>query len=253
MGDAVVDVWVLDTTLTTAIDTAREPRAVDSGVLHAGVLDADERERVGRLADEVSARAYVALHVLARVEIGRVLGRRPESVRFDRTCPDCGRQHGRPRLLDDPGLHVSLSRSGSVVALALARSGPVGVDVEHVAGTRFEGFGQVALHPRERASGEAPAPRDPGADADADAGSDSNAESDATSWVRKEAALKALGLGLRVDPTSFVTPTVGTPTGVVPGLAHVTVTDLDAPAGCVAAVAVVAGSGAVEICQHRGR
>ena len=32
-----------------------------------------------------------------------------------------------------------------------------------------------------------------------------------TTWVRKEAALKALGVGLRIDPTTFVTPASGVP------------------------------------------
>ena len=222
MGDAVVEVWVRD--------TAAPGSAPSAGGPDPGPLDPDERERWARLADGPSGRAYLELHLLARSQIGRLLGRPPEALRFDRTCPDCGRQHGQPLLVDDPGLHLSLSRAGTAVALALTRAGPVGVDVEQVAGTQFEGFGEVALHARERGDGDAGA--------------------HATAWVRKEAAVKALGVGLRVDPASFVTPGAGVLTEVVPGLPWVTVVDVDAPSGWAAAVALASGSGPVEVRPH---
>lgn len=213
-----VDVWVRDTNVGSA----------SQGGLDEDRLDEHERERWSRLTDRPAARAYVALHVLARSQIGRLLGRPPEALRFDRTCPDCGGQHGRPLLVDDPGLHLSLSRAGTVVALALSRSGPVGVDVEHVSGTQFEGFGQVALHPSER----------------------DGTVADATAWVRKEACLKALGVGLRVEPASFVTPRSGLPVEVVPGMPCLTVVDVDAPSGCAAAVALVSGESPLEVRHH---
>jgi 4'-phosphopantetheinyl transferase len=224
MGDAVVDVWVRDT---------GAERAPSPGV--AGALDEHERDRWTRFVDAPSARSYLALHLLARSQIGLLLGRPPESLRFERTCPDCGRQHGRPLLVDDPGLHLSLSRTGSVVALALSRSGPVGIDVEQADGAQFEGFGRVARHARERG---------PAADVTSDA------TSDATSWVRKEAALKALGVGLRVDPTTFVTPRAGVFAEVVPGMPCLTVVDLDAPTGCAAAVALASGPGGLQVRRH---
>jgi len=227
MGDAAVDVWVRDTALGAA--PSEGGRDADP-LAQLDPLDQHERERWARLADGPSARAYVELHLLARSQIGRFLGRSPESLRFDRTCPDCGRQHGRPLLVDDPGLHLSLSRAGTAVALALTRAGQVGVDVEQVAGTQFEGFGEVALHARERGDGDAGA--------------------HATAWVRKEAAVKALGVGLRVDPASFVTPGAGVLTEVVPGLPWVTVVDVDAPSGWAAAVALASGSGPVEVRPH---
>jgi len=226
MGDAVVDVWVRDTSVE---------RVPSPGVDDAGALDEHERERWARFVDAPAARSYLTLHLLARSQIGTLLGRPPESLRFDRTCPDCDRQHGRPLLVDDPGLHLSLSRSGGVVALALSRSGPVGIDVEQVEAARFEGFEGVALHARERG---------------AVAGAPSRAPSGAASWVRKEAALKALGVGLRVDPTTFVTPRPGVPTEIVPGMPCPTVMDVDAPTGCAAAVALTSCPGGFEVRHH---
>ena len=221
--DATVDVWVRESTPGAWVPP-------DSAAIAAG-LDEHERARWARLADRRDAAAYLLLHAMARREVGRILGRPPESLRFDRTCPDCGRQHGAPRLLDDPGLHLSLSRTRAVVALALSQHGPVGVDVEPVDAVRFGGYGDVALHPGERARG-------------------TEELTDITTWVRKEAALKALGVGLRIDPTSFATPAPGVPTDVVPGMPSVTVADLDVPRAYAAAVALESAVGALAVRAH---
>jgi 4'-phosphopantetheinyl transferase len=216
-GGVTVDVWVRETS--------------DVGPCDPAMLDVEERNRWARLVRPDDAAAYLSLHVLARSEIGRVVGRSAASLTFDRTCPDCGRQHGAPRLLDEPALHVSLSRTRSLVALALSRSGRVGVDVEDLDGARFAGYEAVALLPDERAC----AARGP---------------ADVTAWVRKEAALKALGSGLRLDPTTFATPSPGVPAQVAPRMPWVTVVDLDVPAPYAAAVALEAATGPVTIRRH---
>lgn len=101
----------------------------------------------------------------------------PEHV-FTRTCGVCGGPHGKP-LLQHPDLHTSLSRSGQAVVVAVTGAGPVGVDVELVAATGFDGFEDVALAPGEGVS---------------------SLQDRARTWTRKEAVLKARGTGLTVDP-----------------------------------------------------
>jgi 4'-phosphopantetheinyl transferase len=224
-SEALVDLWlrVPDT------PSGREPSDVD-------VLDEVELERCRRFAHAESARSYAAAHALARNEIGRLLGRDPASLRFDRTCGTCGAPHGRPRLLDAPALHLSLSRTPGLVALAVSRSGPVGVDVERRHAASFDGFHAVALHPDERATGPLVAP--PGG---------------AVAWVRKEAALKALGVGLRIDPASIHTPIEGRAGEIVAGLPPVTVVDVEAgpdPAGHAVAVALVGGRAPLVVRRH---
>ncbi|HEY3437264.1 MAG TPA: 4'-phosphopantetheinyl transferase superfamily protein, partial [Actinotalea sp.] len=77
-----------------------------------------------------------------------------------------------------------------VVAVALTVAGPVGVDVEAVAAVSAQPVERVALSDRERRAIHRLPP-------------DARPEALAEAWVRKEAALKALGTGLRVDPRAI--------------------------------------------------
>ena len=148
-----------------------------------------------------------------------VLGLDPRSVRIARFCPHCGGQdHGRPLVAVSPGgrsgsstarlaaagsppacgpLHVSLSRAGGSVALALTLIGPVGVDIESVDAASRGGFDEVAFGPAEHA-------------ALAETASEDAAGVRARLWTAKEAALKCTGDGLRVDPRDL---TVSLPGG----------------------------------------
>ncbi|GAA4881109.1 4'-phosphopantetheinyl transferase family protein [Serinicoccus chungangensis] len=51
-------------------------------------------------------------------------------VEVDRTCADCGEQHGRPVV--DGGPHLSVAHAGLLVVVATCADAPVGVDVERL-------------------------------------------------------------------------------------------------------------------------
>lgn len=122
---------------------------------------------------------------LLRAEAARFHGVAPESIVVTRECPRCGSdQHGRPLLLPTRTVrrpaHVSVARAGALSVVAVTDAGPVGVDVEAEGAAERARVAEVALHPDEiRAL--------PGADV-------------TRAWVRKEALLKAYGLGLAIDP-----------------------------------------------------
>ncbi|MFN0281786.1 MAG: 4'-phosphopantetheinyl transferase family protein [Kineosporiaceae bacterium] len=173
--------------------------------------------------------------------VARHRGTTPDSVHVSRAaCPSCGGPHGRPVV--GAGPDVSLARSGPVVAVALSDDGPVGIDVEEVARTAFAGFPAVALHADERRAVEA-----------------GGLEARARTWVRKEAALKAAGVGLVVDPTTVVVTAPDAPAGLVrwprrpprllrsalplPAPADVALADVPAPDGWVACVGALRPSG----------
>jgi 4'-phosphopantetheinyl transferase len=125
----------------------------------------------------VDARALLRSAVAAYCAVS------PASVGTGSLCPRCGsNEHGRPLARIGTRRtppHVSLSRAGALVVVAVTDAGPVGVDVEPDGAASFAGFDDVALHPREHVTSDADRTR---------------------TWVRKESLLKATGHGLGVDP-----------------------------------------------------
>lgn len=90
----------------------------------ARLLDADERARARRFVFEGDRRAYVLAHALRRSLLAPHAGVAPAELRFETDA------QGQPRLASDPQLHFSLSRTPHIVACAVTRAGPVGIDVE---------------------------------------------------------------------------------------------------------------------------
>ncbi|KRC64854.1 hypothetical protein ASE12_08815 [Aeromicrobium sp. Root236] len=129
-------------------------------------------------------------------------------ARIVRACRSCGSdRHGKPYVvgLDSP-VHVSLSRTGGLAALAVTDAGPVGIDVEALL---------------------------------------TGGASDVATWVRKESVVKATGHGLTVDPDLVeVTPPGSAPALIgwpedEPLGSPVWMYDVECPAGYVAAAAVL--------------
>ncbi|WP_328414986.1 hypothetical protein OG470_21920 [Micromonospora sp. NBC_00389] len=100
---------------------------------HVGLLDLldhRERQRVNRTVAEADRARFMLGAALLRTVTGSMLDLPTEAVTVDRTCSQCARWHGQPRL---PGttLEMSVSHSGAVVTVAaLPGGGRVGIDVE---------------------------------------------------------------------------------------------------------------------------
>jgi 4'-phosphopantetheinyl transferase len=128
---------------------------------------------------------------LTRTVLAAHLGLAPDQVKLDRSCPDCDRPHGRPRLVSGAGPAVpvshsfSVSHSGDLVGFAVAAAPAVGLDVEVIAPQRAEGLAGAVLSAAEREDYDRSDPVRRGSDF-------------FRYWVRKEAVLKATGEGLRV-------------------------------------------------------
>ncbi|MFE2142890.1 4'-phosphopantetheinyl transferase family protein [Streptomyces sp. NPDC059456] len=210
-GTGVV-VWSLYTTL----DVVGGHRVEDA----LPVLDADERDRAGRLLRAADRHRYLASHVGLRVLLGGYLGTAPQEVSLVREdCPCCGAPHGRPAVAGG-AVQFSLSHSDDLAYLAFAAV-PVGVDVEALPSTSAVADVMNALHPAETAELAAlPAERRP--------------QALARLWSRKEAYFKGTGTGLA---EGLAEPYVGSGPGpaAVPGW---DLRDLPAPPAYAAALAL---------------
>jgi 4'-phosphopantetheinyl transferase len=206
-----------------------------------GLLDGLERERFAayrRTEDQVR---FLTARVVGKALLARRLGVEPGAVALDSTCSNCGRTHGKPRVIrpdghpaDRPLPEMSISHSGDLIAVAVTDGLPVGVDVEQERDVQVHDLLRMTLSPAEQpAFAEVPA-----------------AEQDAaffTYWSRKEALLKATGRGLAIPMTKVtLTPwdqpprIVGSDTTEVDPKA-LRMAALDAGSGYRAAVAVLAG------------
>lgn len=188
---------------------------------HAELLDAVEQQRrAALLRAEDRARFTVATAVL-KLAVARRLGVAADALTIDRSCHDCGKPHGRPRL-PGTGLAASISHSGDRVAVALAETAEIGVDVEQLKPISVEELAGHVLGPEEAAV--------------------SLAEFFCY-WTRKEAVVKATGEGLRMALSKVVVTRPDSPPALLrygerTDLA-VRLADLDAGDGYAAAVAAL--------------
>lgn len=120
-----------------------------------------------------------------RLLLAHVLDEAPARARdvvVERACDRCGAPHGRPRA---PGLSLSSSTSeDQVMVTVAAQEVQIGVDVQALPDTVWAGFDAAVLHPRERGRLDT-----------------ADLRSRIALWTRKEAVLKAAGIGLLVEPS----------------------------------------------------
>jgi 4'-phosphopantetheinyl transferase len=162
------------------------------------VLTPDERAHVhssrgGRATARLS-------RGLLRLVLAHYLNLPPAEIEIDRSCPDCGRSHGRPRLSRRPetatkAIEFSVSHGGDLLVLAFADNAPVGVDVEPVGALEDVGAEllEFTLTATERLRVlDVPAPQ--------------RKRMFLRHWTGKEAILKALGTGLDLEPQAVTLP-----------------------------------------------
>lgn len=111
-----VQVWLIGTDLPDSVLAGFE-----------ALLDDQERERADSLFYPARRRRFIASHGAVRVILGTHLRVAPESLRWRRG------PHGKPELTG-PGSwpQVSLSKSDSLAALAVAANRRIGVDIQRL-------------------------------------------------------------------------------------------------------------------------
>ncbi|MGD0239714.1 MAG: 4'-phosphopantetheinyl transferase superfamily protein [Streptosporangiaceae bacterium] len=225
-------------------------RRQDAAPRHLALLDETERRRWTAYRHDADRERFLAGCALAKAVLARYAGLRPVDVRFDRTCGECGEPHGKPAM---PGgsLEHSVAHSGDLVAVAVTGN-PVGVDVEQLDGRAHplggdgdpEALARLVLSGAEQAVLNAIPPA-------------GRARAFLVAWTRKEAVTKATGDGLRAAFSEVVVADRAAVDGAAgdgaagdgaPRLASwpyprdprgVTLLDLDAAPGYLAALAVL--------------
>ena len=164
---------------------ALEPAAVDLAA-HIEILDQQERDRMQRFHFAPDRTRYAVAHANLRRILGAYLRQPADGLRFHTN------GFGKPEL--DHGdssssFHFSLSHSRSIALLAVANGGPVGVDVEEVrpiepevADSHFSASERLQLNQLQGNAWLLGFYR---------------------CWTRKEAILKAEGVGLSYALDSF--------------------------------------------------
>jgi 4'-phosphopantetheinyl transferase len=161
---------------------------LDSGaagwLVNSETLSPEELDRAGRYRFEHDRRRFIVARAALRYLLAGYLGRDPTSLRL------VSGAHGKPQLA--PGssrwLRFNASRSESLAFFAVGRDRELGIDVERVRmDVDLEPLAGRVLSVAERGALDQLAP-------------EARRRGIYRCWTRKEAYLKALGVGLVVAP-----------------------------------------------------
>lgn len=195
-------------------------------VTHAqAVLDAGEAQRAARFRFDRDRTRHVLAHAVWRIALATCLDVAPAAV------PLLATPSGQPTL-PGTGLSTSLSHAGDWAAVSICADETSGIDIEQQPSrVRLAEMAEVVCTPAE-------ATRVMALDVAA------REHALLVLWTRKEALLKAFGVGLGVDPARFdagaTEPVAPPPTAA--DMPSCRALPLDLPTGLVGAVALPVGS-----------
>ncbi|GAA5111944.1 4'-phosphopantetheinyl transferase family protein [Haloechinothrix salitolerans] len=216
-------------------------RPLASADNYLSTLDDTELGRFDAYRQDADKLRFLTGRVLARFAAARWLGTEPAAITLDATCADCGKPHGKPRVIGPDDIELSLSHSGARVGIAVTAGVSVGLDVEATSRRATDDLITYALNDTERAAVSGLTP-------------DDAATAFFTYWARKEALMKATGRGLKIPLRSITLSAPGEPARLVAAddaaldPATATLIDVDPGSGYRAAVAVLT-SGPVDVTE----
>ncbi|RIK32259.1 MAG: phosphopantetheine-protein transferase [Anaerolineae bacterium] len=147
-------------------------------------LSAEERQRAAKFHFDKDRHRYIVSHTSLRGILARYLHRAPEELSFSVN------EYGKP-FLTDHELEFNLSHSGDYALIAVTRERKVGVDVERIrAEVEIEELARRNFSPREVSELTA-------------LPLEERLNGFFSCWTRKEAYIKAQGLGLSLPLDSF--------------------------------------------------
>lgn len=151
-------------------------------------LSNHEKTQVDQLHINPVRNQYIHARACLRILLGKYLSINPLTLDFDTT------EHGKPFAKNHPSIFFNISHSKDLLCIGITDSGEIGVDIEYetaiddLAATASRVFSQKELlglcnqHDQEKLSHFFKI------------------------WTRKEACLKALGIGFLTDPEFYTVP-----------------------------------------------
>ena len=191
LGDDVVHIWRASLDLPGArIQHLKQ------------TLTVEERTRASRFRFSTDRSRFIAARGILRAILGQYLDRDPHTLRF------AYNGYGKPFLLEEPGedpIQFNVTHSQGLALYAFTRQGEVGIDVEQITPEHkdYEALAQRFFSAAEvRELFAVPA--------------EQRQEAFLNGWTRKEAYIKARGLGLSLDLRQFdVSLTPGAPAALL--------------------------------------
>lgn len=150
------------------------------------LLSPDEQARMSRFMRPEDQARFAVCHVALRLLLGRYLGIPPHFISFEKN------EHGKPALLSTPSgnpLHFNLSHTSGLGIIAIAQGLTVGVDIEKIRPVERD-IAQRYFSAREQADLQ-------------DLQGEEWLHAFFRCWTRKEAILKAEGVGLSGQLDAF--------------------------------------------------
>ncbi len=145
---------------------------------HRRTLSSDEQARAAAFVFARDRRRFTVARAILRAILGRYLGVDAGRIGF------CYGRRGKPALAGEGSLRFNIAHSEDVALYVVARGAEVGIDVERVrAISDLGGIAERVFSRRERATLRALPPAD-------------TLEAFFRCWTRKEAWIKATGVGL---------------------------------------------------------
>lgn len=153
------------------------------------LLAPDEQDRASRFRFPEHRDRFIAARGALRFVLGSLTQTDPSRLAFDYG------PHGKPALRHNPAnLHFNLSHSGNLALISVTQAGALGVDIEKIDDRRAKPeIARRFFAPQEIAQLEAL----PG---------DAYTNAFFHCWTRKEAVLKAAGIGISGGLSSFAVP-----------------------------------------------
>ena len=204
---------------------------------HWELLNRTELQRAGAYRQPVDQQRFVWGVAMSRLLVAFRYGLSAIEVVISRTCADCSRPHGKPQIVGYD-IHYSISHAGDAVGIAITEAGPVGLDIEKIDNSISVPENMVLTDFERCVLNELPAAQ--------------RTEALLRYWVRKEAVLKATGEGLRRPMTTVEISSPTAPARLLGGSEgpQIKLSDINAPADHVAALAGVFNEGYLGISEH---